>query len=70
MPIPSCEGDDIAAMHESLQPNSPISLTLADKWRLAKPLLMKYMLPLCELLSVDPLDNKANPICLQSAFIW
>ena len=27
----------------------PVSLSASDKWRLVKPLLSKYMLPLCEL---------------------
>lgn len=27
---------------------SAVSLTGADKWRLLRPMLLKYMLPLCE----------------------
>lgn len=30
---------------------SNIALSAADKWRLVKPLLPKYMLPLCEITS-------------------
>jgi battenin len=34
-------------------PRSGVHLSAADKWRLVKPLLLKYMLPLCMCLSND-----------------
>jgi battenin len=42
--------DDMSAQDdvESRQPKVPVSLSAADKWRLVKPMLLKYMLPLCE----------------------
>ena len=27
---------------------APIALSMQDKWKLAKPMLTKYMLPLCK----------------------
>jgi battenin len=30
-----------------------VQLTASDKWRLARPMLLKYMLPLCELILLN-----------------
>ena len=38
--VPVTEGEAIAT--------APIALSMQDKWKLAKPMLTKYMLPLCE----------------------
>ncbi len=38
--VPITEGEAIAT--------APIALSMQDKWKLAKPMLTKYMLPLCE----------------------
>ena len=38
--VPVTEGGTIAM--------APIALSMQDKWKLAKPMLTKYMLPLCE----------------------
>lgn len=40
--------DDVSATEPDASTKGPMSLTLQDKWRLAKPMLTKYMLPLCE----------------------
>lgn len=47
MPLPT---DEIAApeVAEVLVSKVGVSLSLQDKWRLVKPMLPKYMLPLCE----------------------
>jgi hypothetical protein len=49
-PLPSAEDED--GEEEGSLPPGPrkgVSLSPSDKWRLVKPLLLKYMLPLCEL---------------------
>ena len=38
--VPVTEGEAIAT--------APIALSMQDKWKLARPMLTKYMLPLCE----------------------
>lgn len=58
VPIPSAyEEGEVAAEYTSLPtdedattplPKSSIALTFEDKWDLVKPLLLKYMLPLCK----------------------
>jgi battenin len=51
--------DELSAQDdvESRQPKVTVSLSAADKWRLVKPMLLKYMLPLCKhsLLLVTPI---------------
>lgn len=50
-PLP--RGDDEDAIPDTevaAAVKGPIALSMQDKWRLAKPMLMKYMLPLCEFL--------------------
>jgi battenin len=50
-PVPTEENED----EERLEPTQGIPrthhshLTIQDKWKLVKPLLLLYMLPLCEL---------------------
>jgi battenin len=46
-PIPAADRDGVV---DELGPPSgkAVALSAADKWRLVKPLLLKYMLPLCE----------------------
>lgn len=42
---------DIEGEEEGSLPPGPkrgVSLTIQDKWRIVRPLLVKYMLPLCE----------------------
>lgn len=47
-PIPTVEIDDEADLiPRNLPEKTSVALTLHDKWRLVKPLLPKYMLPLC-----------------------
>lgn len=41
-PLPT-DDDDVP-----IGPKSTIALSAADKWYLVRPLLLKYMLPLCE----------------------
>ena len=38
------EGDTLLGQ----PPKVPVFLTAGDKWRLVKPMIFKYMLPLCE----------------------
>lgn len=48
-PLPSAEDED--GEEEGSLPPGPrkgVSLSPSDKWRLVRPLLLKYMLPLCE----------------------
>lgn len=48
-PLPSAEDED--GEEEGSLPPGPrkgVSLSSSDKWRLVKPLLVKYMLPLCK----------------------
>lgn len=40
--------DDPSATEPDASAKGVTSLTIQDKWRLAKPMLTKYMLPLCE----------------------
>lgn len=42
--------DDESADAESYHrmPKRAVSLSASDKWRLVRPMLLKYMLPLCE----------------------
>ena len=48
-PIPTEDNlEEIEGSILTSPPKRPISLSLQDKWQLVKPLLMKYMLPLCE----------------------
>ena len=53
-PIPTDEGDDDTGStksHTQVE-KAAFALPVADKWRLVKPLLMKYMVPLCESIHV------------------
>lgn len=45
-----------------------IALKLSDKWLLVKPLLLRYMLPLCESLNVlsDVLSYQKSSLCIHS----
>jgi battenin len=48
-PLP--EAEDEEGEEEGTIPSGPkrgVALSIADKWRLVKPLIPKYMLPLCE----------------------
>jgi battenin len=59
VPIPTQEEEDT---QEDIIPDSPskayrIELSLKDKWHLVRPLVGKYMLPLCKLLN-DPVQIK------------
>jgi battenin len=49
-PLATTEDEDVDELLDSKL--SPVSLTAADKWRLLKPMLLKYMLPLCESLHI------------------
>ena len=42
------EGDTLLGQ----PPKVPVFLTAGDKWRLVKPMILKYMLPLCKRSSV------------------
>lgn len=44
------EEEDLRTVVERPDKLYNVTLSLQDKWTLVKPLLMKYMLPLCELL--------------------
>ena len=47
-PIPTTEvEDEVGTVIGALPEKSSVSLSIHDKWRLVKPLLPKYMLPLC-----------------------
>jgi len=56
MPIPADDLETIIDEDVSAQDGTEISveskvtvgLSAADKWRLVRPMLLKYMLPLCE----------------------
>ena len=48
---PLAAADDEEGEEEGVLPSGPkpgVSLSPSDKWRLVKPMLAKYMLPLCE----------------------
>ena len=49
-----------------------VALSASDKWRLVKPMIPKYMLPLCEylpvLLQTRLLDSRLHPV--KFASIW
>lgn len=44
--LPTDEDAELTA--EDLEPKAPMALNLSEKWRLVRPMLPKYMLPLCE----------------------
>ena len=47
-PIPTTEvEDEVGLVTRALPEKTAVSLSIRDKWRLVKPLLPKYMLPLC-----------------------
>ena len=47
--LPTTDEDTIEQEQERFtHSKADTVLSLADKWRLAKPLLLRYMLPLCE----------------------
>lgn len=43
--------EDVELTEEALQPKAPIALTFNEKRDLVKPLLLRYMLPLCKAFS-------------------
>ncbi len=48
-PLPHSEDEDaLSATEQAASAKGAMSLSMQDKWRLAKPMLTKYMLPLCE----------------------
>jgi battenin len=54
-------------------PKRKVALSIEDKWRLVKPLLLKYMLPLCECSAfLAPPSGRANRVlrlCISSKSI-
>ena len=40
---------------------TPVALSLQDKWSLAKPMFMRYMLPLCKSFAIRPGPNTHVP---------
>lgn len=57
------DGEEEGAL--SSGPKRNVALSAADKWRLVKPLLPKYMLPLCKyLLSNRAVDHHLTSILL------
>ena len=52
-PVPTEENEDEERLEQTqATPHTPHShLTIQDKWKLVKPLLLFYMLPLCEPMS-------------------
>jgi battenin len=46
--LATAEDVDEEAPSSLSNPKTGFALSSADKWRLVKPLLFKYMLPLCE----------------------
>ncbi|KAI6015037.1 batten's disease protein Cln3 [Pisolithus orientalis] len=47
--IPTIDTSEASSLLENEPKSEAVFLTAADKWRLLKPMLFKYMLPLCEL---------------------
>ena len=47
LPNEEDEPDSIMVTESEATVTATIALTIQDKWKLAKPMLMKYMLPLC-----------------------
>ena len=47
LPNEEDEPDSILVTESEATVTAPIALTIGDKWQLAKPMLMRYMLPLC-----------------------
>lgn len=76
VPIPSYEEEEVDAPYTPLPtddstaeaPKASIALSFEDKWQLVKPLLLKYMLPLCMCLSPH-LDFISHHVGSQSLFI-
>lgn len=51
LPYTPLATEDVAGEEEGSLPAGPtrsVALSASDKWRLVKPLLPKYMLPLCK----------------------
>lgn len=48
------EEDAVPVTESEAHVTAPIALSMEDKWRLAKPMLTKYMLPLCESFVLQP----------------
>ena len=47
LPNEEDEPDSIIVTESEATVTAPIALTIEDKWKLAKPMLTRYMLPLC-----------------------
>ena len=49
MPLAASE-DEVGEEEDSLPsgPKRGVALSASDKWRIVRPLLMRYMLPLCK----------------------
>jgi len=45
LPLPTDEGGGVTAGYRH---SRNVALSASDKWRLVKPMIPKYMLPLCE----------------------
>ena len=74
-PVPTEEDDDEERLDQTLgTPHTPHShLTIQDKWKLVKPLLLLYMLPLCKCTCctrklIQP-DAQNISLCLSSAMV-
>ena len=69
-PVPTVDNDDEERLEQAPEilytPHS--HLTIQDKWKLVKPLLLLYMLPLCKSVCCEPTrpDARIYSLCLSS----
>ena len=69
-PIPTDEGDDDGqnGRYRTQIEKSAVALSVPDKWRLVKPLLLRYMFPLCKhssyTISTTTNSYNALPVCV------
>lgn len=74
VPIPADDletgvDDDVSTQEDiNIEPKVTVGLSAADKWRLVKPMLLKYMFPLCEHTSITTphfhTSNGLPPVCV------
>jgi len=64
-PLPTDEGEAAGCGHPR-----KVALSASDKWRLVKPMIPKYMLPLCESRPSVHEQTCLRLRCVKFAYIW
>ena len=67
MPLPTDEGEGETPGY---RPSRIVALSASDKWRLVKPIIPKYMLPLCECPPLYIQLGLLTLISVKFAYIW